>query len=215
MNKNEIKLEKNESLGTFFALPFNIMVKPLITYEKVEDKKFHVSLFFMLFWGLITSITSALLAIYLGVDYGNPSNCGGSAQIFADWVVFKVWNIENPHIGIIAFVLANEFGYFFLGVLSTLVIALLAKVPRSEKFQKLINASMAAISYGMTPALLIGWLPNPIFLVGILALIYQSLAIWKIFKLSKKGAVFVALSWILILAIMHDIAVFIVILIIS
>jgi len=209
MNKNDIKLGKNASLRTFFALPFKIMVKPLANYEKVEDKKFQVSLFFMLFWGLITSITSALLAIYLGVDYGNPSNCGGSAQIFADWVVFKVWNIENPHIGIITFILANEFGYFFLGVLSTLVIALLAKVPKKDNFKELINPSMAAISYGMTPALLIGWLPNPIFLVGILALIYQSLAIWKILKLSKKGAVFVALSWILILAIMHDITEFI------
>jgi hypothetical protein len=205
MNENNKEVRKIESWRLRLVEPFKILVNPIPNFENKKNKSFLESIFFMLFFGLITSVSSAYLAIYLNIDYANPSNCGGSAQIFADWVVFKYIKISNSNLAIIVFIIANELGYLILGILSVIIITLLVKIPKKNNFKNLIEPSMAGICYGMTPGLLLGWIPNPFFLIGIMAAIYQSLAIWKILDLSKKAAILIILGWILITGVLHDI----------
>jgi hypothetical protein len=58
----------------------------------------------------------------------------------------------------------------------------------------------------MPPGLLFGWIPNPLFLIGIIALIYQVLALWVMMDVSKSRAVLIAILWLILLAVVQDLS---------
>ena len=65
-------------------LAYRIMVDPLGAFRSLKDKGFRDSLCHILTFGWVTALLSGVLSL-MGVDYTNPSNAGGSAQLYAPW----------------------------------------------------------------------------------------------------------------------------------
>jgi len=103
-------------------LPLLVIFRPIETFRKLRRRPILVSLTYLLVAGLITSILGGLLAVFVGVSYLNPSNCGGSAQIFAHWLVFVWLNLEEWWSQLIMFALSNQVGYLILALLVWLVL---------------------------------------------------------------------------------------------
>ena len=168
-----------------------------------------VSLTYLLVAGLITSILGGLLAVFVGVSYLNPSNCGGSAQIFAHWLVFVWLNLEEWWSQLIMFALSNQVGYLILALLSATTLAWITSLASDSSFRELVAPTMSAICYGMTPGVLFGWIPNPVFLFGLMALVYQAVAFWIILELTKRRAAALMFVWLVLFGLLQDLAVFI------
>lgn len=190
-------------------LPLLVMFRPVEAFRKLRTRPILVSLTYLLVTGMITSILGGLLAVFLGVNYLNPSNCGGSAQIFAHWLVFVWLNLEELGLQIILFILSNQGGYLILALLSAPTLAWITSLASDSSFRELVAPTMSAICYGMTPGVLLGWIPNPLFLFGLMALVYQAVAFWIMLGLTKRRAAALMLVWLILFGLLQDLAVFI------
>ncbi|MFH2111250.1 MAG: hypothetical protein ABIJ47_08340 [Candidatus Bathyarchaeota archaeon] len=187
-------------------LVYRIVVDPLGAFRSLRDRGFRDSLCHVLTIGWVTALISGVLSLY-GVDYSNPSNAGGSAQIFAPWALetlgLKVGGLAEA-LFFAGFVMA---GYLVLAAVSAPVLASAAWLvmgrPAFGDFQRL---SAVAVVYGMTPGFLFGWAPNPFYAVGLWATVWQGLAVREVFSLSWGRAVVVVLLWIVVVGVLHDLA---------
>ncbi|TFF91346.1 hypothetical protein EU545_04395 [Candidatus Thorarchaeota archaeon] len=192
-----------------WRLPGEILLRPLSVYETLKTCSIFSSLSYLLALGLTTSILSGLLAALVGVDYQNPSNCGGSAQILAHWFTYT-WVGETDLIRSISlFIVVNEIGYLLLALMSAPLLAAASFLFVKEAQTELLRSAMSAVCYGMTPGLVLGWVPNPFFIFGVLALGYQALALWKMMGLSAAKSVLVCVVWLVVFGVLQDLAVFI------
>lgn len=202
-----VKQEKTQSLD-LLQLTYRIVIDPNRTFQSLRgDVGYKKPLTLMLVFGWVTAILSGIFSLY-GVDYTNPSNAGGSAQLFAPWF------IKNyiPDIQGVAYVTAFSslvmVGYIILTALSMPILAFVARMirGRGSTFSIHLSSAFKAIVYGMTPGFLFGWVPNPLFLVGLWATLWQALAVKEIFELGYLKTVIVVLCWILIVGLTHDAA---------
>jgi hypothetical protein len=198
-----------DTTAPYSTNPLTILIRPMRSFEGLRGRPVRGSMSFLLTYGLVTSVLSAVLATFVGVDYSNPSNCGGSAQLFAHWVVFEWLKSSDWLSTIVFFVLSNELGYLILGAVSGLIIAGGITVLDHKPLDDFLRPGFSAVCYGMTPGLILGWIPNPFFLVGILALIYQAVAIWVMSDLSAKRTVALVLLWVVSLALVQDLVSFV------
>ncbi|MFX1265355.1 MAG: hypothetical protein ACFFCK_11145 [Promethearchaeota archaeon] len=187
-------------------LPLQVMFRPVEAFRKLRTRPILASLMYLLVTGMITSILGGLLAVFLGVNYLNPSNCGGSAQIFAHWLVFVWLNLEEWGLQLILFILGNQAGYLILALLSAPTLAWITSLASESSFRELVAPTMSAICYGMTPGVLFGWIPNPIFLFGLMALVYQAVAFWTMLELTKGRAAALMLVWLVLFGLLQDLA---------
>ena len=192
------------------AFAVRSLYSPIKSFSSVKGERSYANpLIFLLWFGLITAFLSGVLN-ELGVDYSNPSNAGGSAQLFAPWV------IQNfaPNLGgparVLVFALSVEAGYLILTSLSVVVVAAIARalVQGSEARQSLILKSLKAVCYGMGPGLFFGWIPNPVYFFGIWATVWQALAIYVYFDLTRIGAITTVMLWVSAVGVIHDIVSF-------
>ncbi len=197
-----------DSTARSFTNPLTILLRPVRSFERLRGRPVRDSMTFLLTYGLVTSVLSAILATLCGVDYSNPSNCGGSAQLFAHWVVFEWLALSDWLLMIASFALSNELGYLILGLISGLIIAGGITVLDDKPLDDSLRPGFSAVCYGMTPGLILGWIPNPFFLIGILALVYQAVAIWVMSDLSAKRTVALVLLWVVSLALVQDLVSF-------
>lgn len=188
-------------------LPFAIksLYSPVKTFSSTKEEKSYTNPFiFILGFGLITAFLSSILN-ELGVDYSNPSNAGGSAQLLGPWVV---QNLTPNVVGlarILMFTLSVEVGYLILTSLSVSLVSMIASfLIDREKKQGLFLKALKAVCYGFGPGLFFGWVPNPIYLFGLWALIWQAIAVYVYFEFTKMKAAITVVSWIVITGILHD-----------
>lgn len=143
-----------------------------------------------------------------GVDYTNPSNAGGSAQLFGPWMIQTFAPSLRGAGRVLVFALSVEAGYLILSLLSVLVVALiaraLAKDPEGKKSPFL--KALKAVCYGMGPGLFFGWIPNPVYLFGLWATAWQALGIHVYFGLTRVRTIVTTILWVLIVGGLHDIA---------
>lgn len=190
-----------------WQLPLRIVVSPFSCYDSLKSKSVRQSITYLLVIGMIASVLSGLLSALAGIDYQNPSNCGGSAQIFAHWFTY-VWLGETDWIRATSFfIVTNQLGYLVLALLSGPLLAGLGAVLLRGAPKDLLGPAMAAVCYGMTPGILFGWIPNPFFFFGVLALVYQILALWKMMELTVPMALLLGLLWLVLLGFFQDLAV--------
>ncbi len=187
-------------------LAYKIVVDPLGAFRSLKDKGFRDSLCHMLTLGWVTALFSGALSV-CGVDYTNPSNAGGSAQLFAPWAL-KVLGLEVGGLAealfFAGFVMA---GYLILAAVSVPVLASAAwLVTGRPAFGDLPRLSSVAVVYGMTPGFLFGWVPNPFYAVGLWATLWQALAVREVFGLSWWRTVVAVLLWITVVGVIHDLA---------
>jgi hypothetical protein len=187
-------------------LTYRIVVDPLGAFKSLRDKGFRDSLCHILTLGWVTALLSGALSLY-GVDYTNPSNAGGSAQLFAPWAL-KVLGLEVGGFGealfFAGFVMA---GYLILAAVSAPVLASAAwLVMGRPALSDLLRLSAVAVVYGMTPGFLFGWVPNPLYAVGLWATLWQALAVREVFGLSWMRTVVAVLLWITVVGVIHDLA---------
>jgi len=187
-------------------LAYRIVVDPLGAFRRLKDKGFRDSLCHILTFGWVTAVLSGALSLY-GVDYTNPSNAGGSAQLFAPWAL-KVLGLEVGGLAetlfFAGFVMA---GYLILTAVSVPVLASAAwLVMGRPAFGDLPRLSAVAVVYGMTPGFLFGWVPNPFYAVGLWATLWQALAVKEVFSLSWGRAVVAVLLWVVVVGLLHDLA---------
>ncbi len=179
-------------------------MRPLEAYSHLRNMPVKKSILYIMVLGMITSVASGLLSSLGYVDYQNPSNCGGSAQIFAHWLTYSWLGETSWPQATVVFVIANEAGYLILAALSGPLLAGLAVLLTKQSIADLLPPAMAAVCYGMTPGLLLGWIPNPFFAIGIMALIYQVLALWKMLELTGRQAVVLGILWLVLLGVVQD-----------
>jgi len=187
-------------------LAYGIIVDPLESFRSFRDRGFRDSLCHVLTFGWVTALVSGFLSLY-GVDYTNPSNAGGSAQLFAPWAL-EVLGLKVGGVGealfFAGFVMA---GYLILAAVSAPVLASVAwLVMGRPAFCEFPRLSAVAVVYGMTPGFLFGWAPNPFYAVGLWATVWQGLAVREVFSLSWGRTVLVVLLWIVVVGIIHDLA---------
>jgi hypothetical protein len=187
-------------------LAYRIVVDPLGAFRSLKGKGFKDSLCHILTLGWVTALLSGALSLY-GVDYTNPSNAGGSAQLFAPWAL-KALGLEVGGLGealfFAGFVMA---GYLILAAVSAPVLATAAcLVTGRRSFSNLLRLSAVAVVYGMTPGFLFGWVPNPFYAVGLWATLWQALAVREVFGLSWGRTVVAVLLWITVVGVIHDLA---------
>jgi len=187
-------------------LSYRVMVDPLGAFRSLKDKGFRDSLCHILTFGWVTAFLSGVLSL-CGVDYANPSNAGGSAQLFAPWALEALGlGVGGPAEALLfaGFVMA---GYIVLAVVSVPVLAaavwLATERPAFSEFPRL---SAVAVVYGMTPGFLFGWVPNPFYAVGLWATVWQGLAVREVFGLSLWRTVVVVLAWILVVGVLYELA---------
>jgi hypothetical protein len=199
------KSERKQSWRT----PVNILVRPLSSLEALREEPLPASMAYLLVFGLVTSVIAGVLSSLYGVNYQEPSNCGGSAQIFAHWFTYVI--VANPDwlVSALLFIASNEIGYLILAGVSAVVLAGSASLLSDERARSLLAPAMAAVCYGMTPGILFGWIPNPFYLTGVLALIYQLAALWVMMKLTKTRTVVLGILWLVLVGIVQDGAVLI------
>ncbi len=167
-------MSKLKSIKYWLKLPVRIILKPRTTMQELkQNESIKTPIMYTLTLGLITSVLAAILTQY-GVSYVDPRNCGGSAQILAGWVIAHYGWTWPPLNQILGYILLNEFGYFILTIAFIPFIAPLARwltlrttenAPRSIQYYVL--RCVQAICYGMTPASIFGWIPNPISIIGL------------------------------------------------
>ena len=192
-----------------WQLPIRVLIQPLRTYRHLKDRSLKRSMLFILMFGMITSVASGLLSSLVGIDYQNPANCGGSAQIFAHWFTYSLLGETSWLRATAVFVIANETGYLLLAAISGPLLAGLAGLLMKRNAAELVHPAMAAVCYGMTPGLLLGWIPNPFFAIGILALVYQVIALWRMLELTGKQAIIIGALWLILLGLVQDAASFV------
>ena len=183
-----------------------IMVDPLGAFRSLKDKGFRDSLCHVLTLGWVTALLSGVLSL-MGVDYTNPSNAGGSAQLFAPWAL-EVLGLEVGGLaGVLFFAGFVMAGYLILAAVSVPVLASAARLVMGRPaFGDLPRLSAVAVVYGMTPGFLFGWAPNSFYAVGLWATLWQALAVKEVFSLSWGRAVAVVLLWILVVGVLHEFA---------
>jgi hypothetical protein len=187
-------------------LAYRIVVDPLGAFRSLKDKGFRDSLYHILTLGWVTALISGALSLY-GVDYTNPSNAGGSAQLFAPWAL-KVLGLEmggfSEALFFAGFVMA---GYLILAAVSIPVLASAAwLVMGRPAFGDIPRLSAVAVVYGMTPGFLFGWVPNPFYAVGLWATLWQALAVKEWLGLSWERTAATVLLWIVVVGVLHDVA---------
>ena len=189
-------------------LAYMILVNPLQAFSSVRgEASYRGPLVFLLVFGWVTAIISGALSLY-GVDYSNPSNAGGSAQLFAPWVIDNYASNLQGVTCVAVFAVLVMVGYVILTALSIPVLALVAWVMkgRSGPLSVCLSTASKAVLYGMTPGFLFGWVPNPLYLVGLWATLWQALAVKKMFDFGWVKTIAVVLCWILIVGVIHDAA---------
>jgi hypothetical protein len=187
-------------------LVYRIVVDPLGAFSGLKDKGFRDSLCHMLTLGWVTALLSGALSLY-GVDYTNPSNAGGSAQLFAPWAIERLGLDVGGFAEAMFFAGFVMAGYLILAAVSVLVLAAAAwLVTGRPAFGDLPRLSAVAVVYGMTPGFLFGWVPNPFYAVGLWATLWQALAVREVFSLSWGRTVVAVLFWIIAVGVIHDLA---------
>jgi hypothetical protein len=189
-------------------LAYRIFVDPFGAFSSLRNETgYRGSMTFLLVFGWVTAVMSGALSLY-GVDYSNPSNAGGSAQIFAPWVIENYASSLQGAARAAAFAVLVMVGYIILATLSILVLALVGWVMKGRNGPLSVRLSGAskAVLYGMTPGFLFGWVPNPFYLVGLWTTLWQALAIKKMFDFGWVKTIVVVLCWILIIGVIHDAA---------
>jgi hypothetical protein len=189
-------------------MTIQILMDPLASFRSLKSQKYHDTLLHILIFGWVTAILSGILRIY-GVNYNNPSNAGGSAQIFAAWAMeFTKYN--SPLLEVILFSLLVMIGYLVLAIVSAPVLAIAVWLFTGRVwYDDYTRLSFIAVTYGMTPGFIFGWMPNPFYFVGLWATFWQVLAVRELLGLSWKKTLIVIISWILFMAIIHDLAGFV------
>lgn len=187
-------------------LAYGIVVDPLGEFRRLKGKGFRDSLCHVLTFGCVTALLSGALSLY-GVDYTNPSNAGGSAQLFAPWAL-KVLGLDlGGLVEILLFAALVMAGYLVLAVVSVSVLASIAwLIMGRPAFGDIPRLSAAAVVYGMTPGFLFGWVPNPFYAVGLWATLWQALAVKEMFGLSWGRAFFALVLWVIVVGLLHDLA---------
>lgn len=187
-------------------LVLRIMVDPLGAFRSLKDKGFRDSLCHVLTIGWVTALLSGALSL-MGVDYTNPSNAGGSAQLFAPWALealgLEVGGLAEA-LFFAGFVMA---GYLILAAVSVPVLASATwLVMGRPTFGDIPRLSAVVVVYGMTPGFLFGWAPNPFYAVGLWATVWQGLAVREVFGLSWGRAIVAVLLWIVVVGVLHDLS---------
>ncbi len=182
----------------WLKLPIRIIFKPRTTMQELKQSEpIKIPIMYMLTLGLITSIMAAILTQY-GISYVDPRNCGGSAQILAGWVIAHYGCTWPTLSQILGYILLNEFGYFILTVAFIPFTAPLARwltlrntvdAPKSVRYYVL--KCVQAICYGMTPASIFGWIPNPVSIIGLWASVWQLYALKIFYDFNWKKAIIV------------------------
>jgi hypothetical protein len=187
-------------------LAYRIMVDPLGSFKILRGESFNETLGHVLTFGWVTALLSGALSVY-GVDYTDPSNAGGSAQLFAPWAL-KFLGLEVGGLAEALFFAGLVMaGYLMLLVVSVPVLASVAWfVMGRPSFGDLPRLSAVAVVYGMTPGFLFGWVPNPFYVVGLWATLWQAVAVREVFALSWGRAVVAVLLWIVVVGVLHDLA---------
>ncbi len=204
---DESRISRAEE-GRSQLLPLLVVFRPIESFQRLRTKTIVTSLTYLLVTGMITSILGGLLAVFWGVSYLDPSNCGGSAQIFAHWLVFVWLNLEEWGLQLFLFILSNQFGYLILALLSAPTLAWITSLASDSSFRELVAPTTSAICHGMTPGVLFGWIPNPVFLFGLMALVYQAVAFWIMLELTKGRAAVLMLVWLVLFGLLQDLAAF-------
>ena len=93
-----------------------------------------------------------------------------------------------------------------LAVASAPILAALISVATGRKLKQLLTPTTSAICYGMTPGSVFGWIPNPFFLFGIMALVYQGLAFFAMLELSKRDTILLLITWLIVFGLLQDVA---------
>lgn len=187
-------------------LVLRIMVDPLGAFRSLKDKGFRDSLCHVLTIGWVTALLSGALSL-MGVDYTNPSNAGGSAQLFAPWALETLGLEVGGPAEVLFFAGFVMAGYLVLAAVSAPVLASAAwLVMGRPAFGEFPRLSAVAVVYGMTPGFLFGWAPNPFYAVGLWATVWQGLAVREVFSLSWGRAVVVVLLWIVVVGVLYDLA---------
>lgn len=187
---------------------FRIIVDPMGVFRSVKGEGgFRKPIRFLLVFGWVTAILSGVLSLY-GVDYTNPSNVGGSAQLLAPWILMYFEDGFSGASWVAAFAILIMIGYLVLTAISIPVLALITWTMkgRRQSLNSSLSGSAKAILYGMTPGFLFGWVPNPLYLVGLWATLWQALAVKEILELSWVKTVVIVLCWIIIVGVIHDAA---------
>ena len=185
-------------------LAYRIIVDPRGSFRSLEDKGFRESLYHMLIYGWVTAFLSGVLSL-LGVDYSDPANAGGSAQLFAPWALEGL-GLELGGVAEVlffaGFVMA---GYIILAAVSAPVLASVVwLVTGRPAYSETLRRAAVAVVYGMTPGFLFGWVPNPFYAVGLWATLWQTLAVKEVFSLSWRRAAVAVLLWIVVVGVLHD-----------
>ncbi len=193
---------------SLLRLAYMILINPLQAFSSVRGEVgYRGPLVFLLVFGWVTAIMSGALSLF-GVDYSNPSNAGGSAQLFAPCVIGNYApNLQGiTHVAVFAVLVMV--GYVILTALSIPVLALVAWVMkgRSERRSVCLSSATKAVLYGMTPGFLFGWVPNPLYLVGLWATLWQALAVKEMFDFGWVKTIAAVLCWVLIVGVIHDAA---------
>jgi hypothetical protein len=187
-------------------LVYRIIIDPINSFKLLKDLRVYDSICYILSFGWVTALFSGFLSLY-GIDYSNPSNVGGSAQLFACWALQILNQESNSVITVLFFAFLVMVGYLTLAFVSTPIVASIAWLFTGRtNFNYLIKLAYIAVIYGMTPGFLFGWIPNPFYLIGIWATLWQGLAVKEVYSLSWWKALTVVSSWIIIVGVIHDLA---------
>jgi len=193
---------------SLLRLAYMILINPLQAFSSVRGEVgYRGPLVFLLVFGWVTAIMSGALSLF-DVDYSNPSNAGGSAQLFAPWVIGNYAPNLQGITRVVVFAVLVMVGYVILTALSIPVLALVAWVMkrRSERLSVCLSSATKAVLYGMTPGFLFGWVPNPLYLVGLWATLWQALAVKEMFDFGWVKTIAAVLCWVLIVGVIHDAA---------
>ena len=187
------------------GVAYRIIIDPFASFKRLRHVGFIDSLYYVLTVGWVTALFSGGLRVY-GVDYSNPSNAGGSAQIFAAWAL-DTMGLGVGLFEVVVFAVLVMIGYIVLALVSALVLgsAVWLLLGRT-RFDEYVRLSFVAVVFGMTPGFLFGWVPNPFYLMGLWATLWQALAVKALFGVSWVRALVVVLVWILGVAFLHDLA---------
>jgi len=187
-------------------LVYRIIVDPLGSFRSLEGMGFRESLCHMLTFGWVTAFLAGALSLR-GVDYSDPSNAGGSAQLFAPWALEALGVDVGGFAEVLLFSGFVMVGYLVLAAVSAPVLASAVwLVTGRPAFSETLRRAAVAVVYGMTPGFLFGWVPNPFYAVGLWATLWQTLAVREVFSLSWRRAVVAVLLWVVGVGVLHDLA---------
>lgn len=187
-------------------LAYRIIVDPLASFRSLKGEGLQGALCHILTFGWVTALLSGALSL-CGVDYTNPSNAGGSAQLFAPWALRALGLEVGGLAEALLFAVLVMVGYLILAAVSVPVLASASwLVMGRPAFGDLIRLSAVAVVYGMTPGFLFGWVPNPFYAMGLWATLWQALAVREVFGLSWGRAVVAVVLWIVVVGVLHDLA---------